>query len=389
MIPGAPLTIGFLTPYSTVYPYFSPHLLAGWLLGMGLDPVQQKTVQFVPEFTQQGGASASTDAARKLIYFNRVDVVSGLIGYKSVIDIIPMLEREKGTGFFFDMGEYIPHFPYLSPNIFYASNQLWQSQYALGQWAMQKFGAEGEIIAPLYEVGYHLSPAFIQGVKDAGGPCPPINVIPADHEQPMKLELDEYFSKWEKQRPAYVHAIFCGNLGIKFLQKWMASGLQNKIPLILHEAMAYDDMLEDIKEGDVTFYTARSWMREDERKENQLFVKTFERYAQQPANVFALMGYEAGLIWRELLPHAVKKDFVTVRKLLQSEVVRGPRGDKNYFPQSGFAIPDSNIIKITTSNKDIRKIIVDQGKGLRYDAKEFQEIHEQSVSGWQNPFLCI
>ncbi|MBV8255974.1 MAG: ABC transporter substrate-binding protein [Chitinophaga sp.] len=386
---GAPLTIGFLTPYSSVYPYFGPHLMTGWLLGMGLDPVNQKTVQFVPEFTYQGGAATTTDAARKLIYFNRVDVVSGLIGYKSVTDIIPMLEKEKGTGFFFDMGEYIPHFPYLSPNVYYASNQLWQSQYALGQWAMQRFGEGGEIISPLYEAGYHLSPAFVQGVKDAGGAQPGINVIPFDQGQPMKLELDEYFQKWEKEHPAYVHAIFCGNLGINFLQKWMNSGLLNKVPLILHEAMAYDDMLEDIKEGDVNFYTARSWMREDERKENLAFVKAFEHYAKQPANIFALMGYEAGLIWKELLPYAVKKDFQAVRQLLQSEVVRGPRGDKNYYPQSGFALPDSNIIKISITNKHIRKIIVDQGKGLRYDAKEFQEIHEQSVSGWQNPFLCI
>ena len=49
--------------------------------------------------------------------------------------------------------------------------------------------------------------------------------------------------------------------------------------------------------------------------------------AQQLANMYALMGYEAGLVWRELVPHARKKDW--------------------------------------------------------------EAIHRENVTGWQNPFLCI
>ncbi|MFB6456209.1 ABC transporter substrate-binding protein [Chitinophaga sp. Hz27] len=386
---AAPLTIGFLTPYSGIYPFYAAHLSTGWLIGMGLDPARQQTVRFIPEYTHSGSAKHNEDAARKLIFFDRVDVLSGLVGYRSIETTLPIIENAKGLGFFFDMGEYIPHFPYLSDHVFYASHQLWQSQYALGVWAQGKFGEGGHIVMPVYEGGYHLHCSFLEGAKAAGGGQISMTILPFREEDPLRLDLEEQFKQWESNRPAYVHAIFCGTMAVKFMELWIKSPLHKKVPLLLHEATMYDDMLDFISGADTEFYTARSWLREDESLHNSTFVQQFETIANQPANIFALMGYEAGLAWKELLPYALKKDWNSVKHLLRTEVIKGPRGDKNFFPQSGFALPDSNILRISTSGKTIRKIIVDQGKGMRYDAKVFSEIHENGVSGWQNPFLCI
>lgn len=383
------LTIGFLTPYSGVYPAYSAHLVTGWLLGMGLDPVRQRTVQFTSEYTHMGSADASVAAARKLLFFNNVDILSGLISYKITPEIIPLVENTKRPAFFFDMGEYIPHFPYLSPDVFYASHQLWQSQYALGKWAQEKFGNGGHIIMPVYEAGYHLHSAFKEGITAAGSTQMSMTVLPFDERDPKKLELDELFTKIAKDAPPYVHAIFAGSMGTRFLEKWIQSGFHKKIPLLINETMAYDDILEDIKHVDLEIYTSMMWMREDQNKANQQFVKKFESMAQQPANIFALMGYEAGLMWRELLPYARKKDWDAVKQQLRTGVIDGPRGQKNFYPASGFALPSANILKISTTGNKINKLILDQGAGMRYDAKEFEMIHNESVSGWQNPFLCI
>ncbi|KAA2238901.1 ABC transporter substrate-binding protein [Chitinophaga agrisoli] len=383
------LTVGFLTPYSGVYPFYSQHLFAGWMLGMGLDPATQRVIQFIPEYTQMGGMKMNEEAARKLLFFNRVDILSGLISYKSVPGLIPLIEKEKRPAFFFDMGEYVPHFPYLSPDVFYASHQLWQSQYALGHWAHNNFGPGGHMIMPVYEAGYHLNSTFQQGVFSAGGTELQISVLPFDENDPLKLDVDGIFAKWEKQHPAYVHAVFCGTMGTRFLQKWVQSGLHKKVPLLVAETMAYDDILEDAKHANLEIYTSQLWMREDESKANQAFVKKFETLANQPANIYALMGYEAGLVWKEVLPYAQKKDWDAVKQQLRTGIIKGPRGEKNFYPASGFALPLSNIIKITTSSTNIRKIIVDQGKGMRFDAKELAAIHDDNISGWQNPFLCI
>jgi branched-chain amino acid transport system substrate-binding protein len=383
------LSIGFLTPYSGVYPYYSAHIVTGWLLGMGLDPARQKTVQFASEYTHMGSAEASVSAARKLIFFNNVDVLSGLISYKAAPDVIPIIENSKRPAFFFDMGEYIPHFPYLSPNVFYASHQLWQSEFALGKWAQGHFGNGGMIVAPIYEAGYHLHSAFNQGISAAGGAGTRMAVLPHNPDNPKKQDLDEFFAAMEKAAPTYVHAIFAGSLGLEFMMKWIQSGYHKKIPLLINETMAYDDILDDIKHIDMEVYTSMMWMKEDQGKANQQFVKKFESTAKQPANIYALMGYEAGLMWRELLPHALKKDWDTVKQKLQTAIIDGPRGEKNFYPASGFALPSANILKISTAGNKINKLIIDQGTGMRFDAQEFETIHNESVSGWQNPFLCI
>ncbi|GEP96977.1 ABC transporter substrate-binding protein [Chitinophaga cymbidii] len=384
-----PITVGFLSPYSGIYPYYAQHLFTGWLLGMGLDPARQNTVRFVQEYTEMGSMKASEAAARKLLFFNRVDILSGLISYKAMPGMIPLIEKERRPAFFFDMGEYVPHFPYLSPDVFYASHQLWQSQYALGRWAERTFGGGGHMIMPVYEAGYHFNSTFRQGAISVGGQELKLTVLPFDESDPYKMELDSFFASLAKEHPPYVHAIFCGSMGRLFFQKWIASGFHKKIPLLVHETMAYDDILDDIRHINLEIYTSRLWMREDENKINRTFVQQFEQLAQQPANIYALMGYEAGLIWKELLPHAQKKDWDAVKQQLRTGIISGPCGEKNFYPASGFALPAPNIIKITTTNNQIHKIILDQGQGMRFDAKELEEIHNGSVSGWQNPFLCI
>jgi len=383
------LTIGFLMPYSGIYPHYSAHLMTGWLLGMGLDPARQRTVQFVPEYTGQGSGHACEEAARKLLFFHRADVLSGLISYKSVPGMVPIIEADNKPAFFFDMGEYVPNFPYLSPDIFYASHQFWQSQYALGHWAYRTFGAGGHMVMPVYEAGYHLDNAFQQGVAAAGGSTLRLTVLPFDPNEPSKLELGDLFATWKTERPAYVHVICCGRMGTRFLKQWVNSGLHKEVPLLVQEAMAYDDMLGDISEVSMELYTAQRWLREDQSNANRVFVKTFEEAARQPANIYALMGYEAGLAWREVLPMVRKRDWDGVKRQLREGTVRGPAGERNFYPTGGLTPPITNILKVRLSDGKINKLIIDQGKGVHFDAHEVKAIHDGSVTGWQNPFLCI
>lgn len=45
-------------------------------------------------------------------------------------------------------------------------------------------------------------------------------------------------------------------------------------------------------------------------------------------------------------------------------------------------LPAVKIIKISTINNNVNKLILDQGAGMRYAVKA-------PVTGWQNPFPCI
>lgn len=384
-----PIKIGFLSPYSGIYPFYAQHLTTGLLVGMGKDPRTQTEVQFIPAYTHMGGAKQNEEAARQLLFFDHVDILSGLISYLSVTPLVPLLEHGKKIGLFFDMGEYIPYFPYVSPNVFYCSQQLWQSEYALGRWASQTFGP-GMMIAPIYESGYHLDKAFRQGTLANGkGGTILQHLLSFDAGDPGRLDLTAFFEDVGKNQPAYVHAIFAGPMGVRFLQQWRESDYNRRIPLLINETMAYEDMLEDVQHLGLEVYAPSLWSHGSETPSNRSFVREFESLTGQKANIYALMGYEAGIALREILPDVVKRDWETVKALLQKKVIHGPRGERNFYPASGFVLPETNIVKIKTEHGQIHRVIVDRGKGLRHDAPEFKEIHQGCVTGWQNPFLCI
>lgn len=384
-----PLKIGFLIPYSGVYPFYGQHLMAGILLGLNHDPFRQNEVQFVPTYTKMGDAKSTLDAVNQLAFFEQVDIISGLISYRAIPDLVPVLDKLNKMAFFFDMGEYIPWFNNLSPNIFYSSQQIWQSQYALGYWAHKEFGDTGTMVMPVYEAGYHLSSAFTRGATMAGSTQMGLHVLPRDPANINHFDLTNFFAEIKKNTPSYVHAIFGGTMGDEFLKRWKQSEFYRHIPLTVVENMAYDDVLEDAADVELELYAATSWNRNAENARNKEFVKKFETTGGQMVNIYGLLGYEAGLALRAVKPQIDKRDWDSVKALLRKESITGPRGERNFYPLSGFSLPTIDILKIKTSSKKIYKTVVSQGSGLKFDSENFREIHDNCVSGWQNPYLCI
>jgi len=384
-----PIKIGFLTPYSGVYPFYGQHLMAGILLGLYPGGLRHDEIQFIPVYTEMGDPKSVANAVNKLVFFDHVDMISGLISYKSVPGIIPVIESHNKLAFFFDMGEYIPYFNHLSPRIFYSSQQIWQSQYALGYWAHKEYGDTGMMVMPVYEAGYHLSTAFYKGACAAGSNQMGLHVLPRDPADIKVFNLSNFFSEIEKNPPSYVHAVFAGSMGNEFLKLWKQSGFYKHIPLTVVENMVYDDVLDDLAGLNLEIYAATTWSRNAENTRNKEFVSKFENTGGQMANIYGLLGYEAGLALKEVKQHILKRDWNTVASLLQKESVVGPRGERNFYPLSGFSLPVIDIIKISTSIKKIHKTVVSQGNGLKFDSPDFKEINEEGVSGWQNPYLCI
>lgn len=383
------LKIGFLSPYSGVYPTYAQHLMAGMLLGIYPGAIKKNEIQFIPVYTKMGDPRSVLEATNKLVFFDQADIVSGLISYQSIPDILPVIERHNKIGFFFDLGEYIPWFDHLSQRLFYSSQQIWQTQYALGYWAGKQYGEGGMMVMTIYEAGYHISSTFHKGVMDACGSRVATSVVKHDKNGRKELDLDDFFANVKKNKPAFVHAIFVGNQGNEFLLAWKNSGYHKQIPLIVAENMAYDDILEDAAGLDLELISASTWSRTDENSRNVQFVKRFEGHGGQEANIFGLLGYEAGLALKEVKPLLQKREMAKVADLLQKESVTGPRSERNFYPASGFSLPTIDILSVKTSVNKIFKTIISQGNGLKFDAENFKEIHEGCVSGWQNPYMCI
>lgn len=372
-------------PYSGIYPYYAQHVMAGIYCAANTMKLSQQHFTFLPVYVGQGSTTVMVEAIQKLLFFEGVDIITGMVNIKVLDEIRPMLENHNKLGLFFDMGELVPSSAGYGPNIGLISLNLWQTQYALGQWAVQEFGKDGQIIAPIYETGFNLNGAFIQGAGAAGAERLHSMTLPQDLANKDGLHLDGFFAALEKDTPHFVHAIFTGKMGNDFLQQWRSSKFYDAIPLLLAENMAYEDMLDDVKHLGLKLYATSGWDRRNETVHNRKFVKDFENFGKQQANIFGMIGYEIGLSLSTMMPLLKEGEAASALKDLKNQGVTGPRGilDLN---ANGSQRPVININKILTSNQHINQTIIAQTSAVGFDTSF---LYQETVSGWQNPYLSV
>lgn len=387
MIP--PVKIGFISTYSSIYPDHANNIVNGLFAGLCRDIYTQKDYQFIPEYVGQGKESDVKQAAQKLLNFHNVDILMGYISYRVMPELIPLIEKRQKLAFFFDMGEYLPSISYTSPNIFHSSYQLWQGEYALGYWAQKYFGDNGAVIMPPYDGGYHLASSFRHGTIAAGSKLIDFHILSLNHNEPHALNVEVLLNNIEKAPPAYLHALFSGPQAAEFIRAFYDRGLDKKVPLLLSEPMCFTDVLKEINGFPLSFYSYSQWSREMAGDINDAFVRIVEGQSGREADVFSLLGFEAGMTLKEMEPAIQRRDWNKVMEHLRTDKKKGPRGDVNFYPKSGFLLPDVDIVKVNVSGSNTHRVVVEQGKRLAFDDAIFTEIHEENLSGWQNPYLCI
>lgn len=382
------IKIGVLTPYSSIYPELIPSFVNGFY--SVIPEKYQEEFEFIPEYVVQGGDKIVREAVQKLIRFHNVDIVSGMINYKSVPGIIPTIESNNKIGFFIDMGENIPFVQQLSNNVFFNSFQLWQSQYAIGYWSQQHFGDKGAVVMPVYDAGYHLHSAFRQGTISAGSKLIDYHVLPyTEGQSQVKGKLGGLFEKLEKNKPSFIHAIFCGNESSDFLNEYAGSKLNNVVPLIITAHMASEEMLSQISNLSISAYAASMWDFNRKEPVNQKFIQGFLNQTGQKANIFSLLGYEMGNALWSMFPELKSRNWDKIKTSLKTLRINSPRGERNFFLDSEYATPLIEIEKINLGGNQVHKLVIGQGRSLKYNNQIFTEIHKENVSGWENPYLCV
>ena len=376
-------------PYSGVYPFYAQHMMAGIFCATAKLSFKAKDFEFIPVYIAQGSSKATLEAVQKLVFFEGVDLLIGMVSLKVLDDLKPILENHQKLGLFFDFGELVPPKEGFGLNIASISMNLWQSQYALGNWAVKEFGTDGQIVSPLYETGFNLNVAFLNGAAAAGasGTAALNNfVLPEAYANSELLNLEPFFEAIDKETPAFVHAIFTGKMGNAFLEQWRSSKFYNTVPLTTVENMAYQDILHDVSHLGLKFYAASSWQRKSETPNNRDFVKRFEEFGKQEANVFGMLGYETGLAIATMMPFLRKGDALAAIQFLNNQKVIGPRGELNLQNQSSNLFPVIDINKINTNTTAINQTVVAQSSAIAFDTST---IYQETVSGWLNPYLSV
>ncbi len=357
----------------------------------GIPEKLRPAFQYIPEFVRQGEPVALKPAIEKLLAFDNVDLLTGLVGYRSIVEFLPTIEKFKKTCLFADMGEYIPFQDYASDYMFFNSFQFWQAEYALGQWAQKEYGGKGAIFMPVYEAGYHMHSAFRMGVLSVSPSDMEYAMVPFDprNEYSITDAMAEYMEKFRKERPTYLKAMFSGSEAVEFYSVFHREGLHKEIPLIVSPHMASLEILKQVEHLDMTFHSASLWNFQAEDPQNLEFKRRYVDLTGGMPNAFSLLGYEIGRALELIYPALKSRDMEMVRKVLREERIRTPRGERNFYLDSEYATPTIDIEKVRLEQNSIHKLVVNEGRALAYDHFAFEEIHRENVSGWFNNYLCV
>ncbi|MBL1407547.1 ABC transporter substrate-binding protein [Sphingobacterium faecale] len=381
-----PLKIGFLTPFSAVYPFYGQHIMAGVFTALAQYGLAAKDVVFVPVYIGQGQYKMVEEAIQKLLFFEGVDLISGMVNIKSLLEIAPLFDTYNKPGLFIDFGELIHPSVGYAKNVGCISMNYWQSEYALGKWAVEEFGPDGQIIMPTYESGFNLHQAFLDGAGAAGSRALNSMVMPEHYVDKKHVDLQPFFEAIERDTPNFVHAIFSGSPGTAFLKEWRASKFYDAIPLLTIENMAYRDMLSDVQHLNLKFYAAANWQDTDQSALNQSFTRQFLAANHQPASVFSMLGFELGQVLSQMRQELIKGDAAAAIAKFRQSGVTGPRGMINIQGWSMPAYPMVDINRVVTSDQHINYTVVSQGTALGYDTTQ---VFEESVSGYLNPYWSV
>ena len=382
------IKIGFLFPFSNIAPNMSQDIIDGFFSAI---PEQYRTCfHFFPEYIDKGNNELVKTAVNKLCVFHNVDIVSGIISYKLIAEISNIIEQSRKLAFFFDLGEYLPPVSKISGSVFFNSLQMWQMEFALGRWATSKFNGKGAILMSIYEAGYHMHSSFCQGAFSQGIDEIDMHILPYDpNVRDIEEQLEVCFGKIAEAGVEYMHALFCGSEAKDFYKAFLKSGLVNRMPLIVTSHMASEELISGLDCSGLNLYTASGWNYDSLEEKNVAFKKIYGFLTGKRATEFAAMGFEMGELFNRLMTELLQGEKTTIINAINSITINGPRGTRNFHHDLSLAAPTIDIEKIVFKNNKATKIIVDQGKALRYNNEAFSNIHVQSVSGWKNPYLCI
>lgn len=361
------MKIGFLIPYSGVFPSLKEDFLQGFLLAFPRG--WEEHLSLLCEFIQMGDLKKVQDALQKLIMFDRVNVVAGIVSNNVIAQCTDIYLPRKVPVLINNLGARIPDQHFSNPFLFYNSLHLWKSQWSMGRWAQQQFGGLPSINMALYESGYSLHECFKLGTAASGAEQVILNVL--KYTPGKAIDTSPLINYLLTQQPGHTHVLLSGKEAHHFLEQYHATGCSAN--LSVSPFMADATLMPDMSLLENTYH-ATTWSADLPTVENKKFVDDYRNEYEENPTVFSMLGYESGLM---------------VAEGMHVKQVKGPRGEINFSTEPLSALPPVYIRKTIKKDGQIIHEQISQEPGVSWSDEALMRGAGMEASGWQNPYLCV
>lgn len=360
--------IGVLIPSSTILP-IGKDFEKG--LKEGLSNFPELEFEITKEFIGQGGHVKTEEAISKLLTYDDVDIVTGVLSNKSAESMKEKFNLSKKPFVVSNLGEQLPIYEQLNEYIFLNSLFLWQHAWVLGYQGVKRFGKKGMFVGSVYDGGYNFSYMFHEGMKAADSSSEWAFSIPPMPNKGELSDMNIIFPFIEKYQPNFIFAAFCGAETTLFLNRFIQEGWHKRtqllgLPFLLEPFAALKD--------DLVCYST---------------LPTAHNHSITARQSFYHLGYQAGIgianaaikadSWKQLQQQLEADDaFFSINHLQQEKTIKH---------ETLLPVLTKNCI--TANTEAFTTELLEESIALSLKDPFLKELDTNNQFGWINSYLSI
>lgn len=369
--------IGILLPRSTDYPAMGIDMLDG-LKGCLREIVAVEADYMVENIGFGEDAALTYEKAEKLLLAD-ADILVIYSNTSNAESLYPLASVFSKPFIFLDAGMQLPSAE-KSPYCYHISLQGLHACKIGGKMAGE--GSRKVLLASsFYDGGYFGPWAYDKGLSETGGAvC--ANYVSTYKEN--EFSIDACLGMLQSTGANSIAACFSSYLAKLFLNELAAKNKDAiSIPFYCSPFMAEEQLLQECIFPGGEFYTVVPWATTLENKEQDVFTGYFLKEKNKAANIFNLLGWEAGIVVREALANGANA--------LKGFRYCSPRGLVVIHPDTHYTYAPLYKGRITPGENG--KCCLSVTDSIDMNADEHQRMMNDKptdqISGWRNNYLCI
>ncbi|MFT5823164.1 MAG: branched-chain amino acid transport system substrate-binding protein [Crocinitomix sp.] len=365
-----PSNIGVLIPQSNAYPLMGKEFINGLRLGLG--ETEYKLI--IESIAFGSDPKQLMNSVQKLIFQEDVLLTTGLLGHNGYWELAEFISKNEEVLLVSNLGSTKPI--QTPTGVFENSLGLYDSLGDLAHYFSQNNICKIETSSCYYESGY----GFTEALSSAIEKLPKVEfsghfITPHHPREDEATQMLEYIST---DNPDAIVAFHNGIFAKEHASYLVENSLQKKYPIYALPftcdadlCKAHNAVFQDIK-------VISSWFVELENDTNKKFIADYTAAKGKQPTIFALLGYENGLI----IADAIRHNNLPIKKAISETIIQGPRGTIQFNETANNCIYNNYLWSIKSDNKEVLT------KLPKNPIQSPKQIDQENLTGWMNAYLC-
>ena len=382
------MTVGILYPSSNAHVDIGVDFIDG-IKAFFEKEMPDSPIKLLIEGIGFGGSEKEVyQKAEKLIRIEKVDVLVAFIDYKVLAILEPLIFSTGSLLLVVNAGANYPSNWISQPNIIHLTLQHAFLNRLSGKLAGESASGNNNaaLATTFFDCGYLHNAAIINGFMQKQGTLTRNYINRGAYDESFNIgELIHFLSA--NPDTTKLLCTFDSLPAALFYKRLNTYKDANKLQLFVSPMMLEKKALDGMIDGaSFSVQGHMPWQTSLENEYNKYFIECFEVYAKKEVSMFALLGWEAGLVMQQIFQWDFYRQGTELVEQLKKVTLNSPRGPMKLHDETHWFLSPANYCSV--ANGEINTQIINN-ETIERQWAEFISIEADSMSsGWMNTYLC-